>query len=203
RRAAAGGGAAVEPADQAPLLAQLAGLEAAERDKVLTELVCTHVAAVLGYESAAAVEAHRAFRELGFDSLTAVELRNAVNGATGLRLPATLIFDYPNPAALAAHLATALPLGDAGSGGGLSGHSGLSMLDELDRLESALLAMEADSIAQSKITIRLQTLLSRWSSPQSQGAQAGGPADDDLDLDLDTVSDEELFDALDDELGRT
>ncbi|WP_413251887.1 type I polyketide synthase [Streptomyces spectabilis] len=196
-RRAAAGGAAAEPAGQAPLLAQLAGLDAAERDKVLTELVCTHVAAVLGYESAAAVEAHRAFRELGFDSLTAVELRNAVNGATGLRLPATLIFDYPNPAALAAHLATALPLGDGESGGGLS------VLDELDRLESALLAMEADSIAQSKITIRLQTLLSRWSSPQSQGARAGDPADGDLDLDLDTVSDEELFDALDDELGLT
>ncbi|WP_037664117.1 acyl carrier protein, partial [Streptomyces aurantiacus] len=192
-RRSAAGAATAAPAGEAPLLAQLAGLDAAERDKVLTELVCTHVAAVLGYESAAAVEAHRAFRELGFDSLTAVELRNAVNGATGLRLPATLIFDYPNPAALAAHLATALPLGD-GPGGG-----GLSVLDELDRLESSLLAMEADSIAHSKITIRLQTLLSRWSAPQSQGAGGTGRADDDLDLD--SVSDEELFNALDDELG--
>ncbi|QCX80414.1 Erythronolide synthase, modules 3 and 4 [Streptomyces sp. YIM 121038] len=195
-RRAAAGAATAEPAGQAPLIARLTGLDAAGRDKVLTELVCTHVAAVLGYESAAAVEAHRAFRELGFDSLTAVELRNAVNGATGLRLPATLIFDYPTPAALAAHLATALPLGGAADGGGLS------VLDELDRLESALLAMEADSIAQSKITIRLQTLLSRWSAPQSQTARPAGPADED-DLDLDAVSDEELFDALDDELGLT
>ncbi|WP_282793957.1 type I polyketide synthase [Streptomyces sp. CC224B] len=193
RRTAAAAGATAAASGSTPLLAQLAGLDAAERDKVLTELVCTHVAAVLGYESAAAVEAHRAFRELGFDSLTAVELRNAVNGATGLRLPATLIFDYPNPAALAAHLATALPLDGAGDGG-------LSVLDELDRLESALLAMEADSIAQAKITIRLQTLLSRWSAPQGQTATAAGPADDD-ELDLDSVSDEELFDALDDELG--
>ncbi|GGO37823.1 type I polyketide synthase [Streptomyces lasiicapitis] len=195
RRSAAGAATAASAvSSEAALLTQLAGLDAAERDKVLTELVCTHVAAVLGYESAAAVEAHRAFRELGFDSLTAVELRNAVNGATGLRLPATLIFDYPNPAALAAHLATALPLGD-GPGG-----DGFSALDELDRLESSLLAMETDSIAHSKITIRLQTLLSRWSAPQGQGAVGAGPADDD-DLDLDSVSDEDLFNALDDELG--
>ncbi|MFD5703100.1 type I polyketide synthase, partial [Streptomyces lasiicapitis] len=195
RRSAAGAATAASAvSSEAALLTQLAGLDAAERDKVLTELVCTHVAAVLGYESAAAVEAHRAFRELGFDSLTAVELRNAVNGATGLRLPATLIFDYPNPAALAAHLATALPLGD-GPGG-----DGFSALDELDRLETSLLAMETDSIAHSKITIRLQTLLSRWSAPQGQGAGGTGPADDD-DLDLDSVSDEDLFNALDDELG--
>ncbi|MFE6404818.1 type I polyketide synthase [Streptomyces alboflavus] len=193
-RRTAAGAATSAPTGQATLLAKLTGLDAAERDKVLTELVCTHVAAVLGYESAAAVEAHRAFRELGFDSLTAVELRNAVNGATGLRLPATLIFDYPNPAALAAHLATALPLGE-GPGGG-----GPSVLDELDRLESSLLAMEADGgILHSKITIRLQTLLSRWSAPQGQGPGGAGPQDDDLDLDA--VSDEELFDALDDELG--
>ncbi|MFD9861161.1 type I polyketide synthase [Streptomyces alboflavus] len=193
-RRTAAGAATSAPTGQATLLAKLTGLDAAERDKVLTELVCTHVAAVLGYESAAAVEAHRAFRELGFDSLTAVELRNAVNGATGLRLPATLIFDYPNPAALAAHLATALPLGE-GPGGG-----GSSVLDELDRLESSLLAMEADGgILHSKITIRLQTLLSRWSAPQGQGPGGAGPQDDDLDLDA--VSDEELFDALDDELG--
>ncbi|MFE9539571.1 type I polyketide synthase, partial [Streptomyces sp. NPDC006691] len=196
RRSAAGTATAASAvSSETALLAQLSGLDSAERDKVLTELVCTHVAAVLGYESAAAVEAHRAFRELGFDSLTAVELRNAVNGATGLRLPATLIFDYPNPAALAAHLATALPLGE-GPGGG-----GLSALDELDRLESSLLAMETDSIAHSKITIRLQTLMSRWSAPQGHGAGGTSPADDDLDLDLDSVSDEDLFNALDDELG--
>ncbi|MFH8485218.1 type I polyketide synthase [Streptomyces longisporoflavus] len=199
RRSVAGAAAEVAASGEAPLLGQLAGLDAAGRDKVLTELVCTHVAAVLGYESAASVDATRAFRELGFDSLTAVELRNAVNGATGLRLPATLIFDYPNPAALAAHLATALPLGDGRQG------AGVSVLDELERLESALAAMETgstDSIVHSKITIRLQTLLSRWSSPQGQSFAdhdaAGGLGETD---DLDSISDEELFDALDDELG--
>ncbi|MFF1700215.1 type I polyketide synthase, partial [Streptomyces sp. NPDC058257] len=199
RRSVAGAAAEVAASGEAPLLGQLAGLDAAGRDKVLTELVCTHVAAVLGYESAASVDATRAFRELGFDSLTAVELRNEVNGATGLRLPATLIFDYPTPAALAAHLATALPLGDGRQGGGVS------VLDELERLESALATMETgstDSIVHSKITIRLQTLLSRWSTPQGQGLTdqdaAGGLDETD---DLDSISDEDLFDALDDELG--
>ncbi|EXU61491.1 polyketide synthase, partial [Streptomyces sp. PRh5] len=85
---------------------RLAGLGTAEQDRVLLEFVRSHVAAVLGHRRPEAIDADRAFKELGFDSLAAVTLRNRLNGATGLSLPSTLLFDHPTVTALVKLLRT-------------------------------------------------------------------------------------------------
>ncbi|MEU6075137.1 type I polyketide synthase [Micromonospora sp. NPDC047074] len=106
REAAARQPAEPDAGDAAPSEAarRLTGMSPAERASALLELVRQSAATALGYAGGDDIPADRPFRELGLDSLTAVDLRNLLAAATDLRLPATLAFDYPNPALLAGHL---------------------------------------------------------------------------------------------------
>ncbi|MFJ1991638.1 type I polyketide synthase [Streptomyces asiaticus] len=116
----------------AELRASLEPLPSAKRQRNLRKLVRQHVAAVLVHATPDAIENDRSFTELGFDSLTAVQLRNRLGAITGLELPTTLAFDYPNLTALAAHLET----GMFPRGGGAEQHD-----PEEDRIREALAAI--------------------------------------------------------------
>ncbi|MGW9602531.1 type I polyketide synthase, partial [Streptomyces albidoflavus] len=106
RRAAATAVGGAGTADE--LTRRLLDLREDERLRFAVNLIRAEAASVLGHSSAQAIDAERDFHDLGFDSLTAVELRNRLTGATGLRLPATLVFDHPTPGVLAEHLIAAL-----------------------------------------------------------------------------------------------
>ncbi|WP_255956166.1 SDR family NAD(P)-dependent oxidoreductase, partial [Streptomyces odontomachi] len=186
RRSAAGGPAA---AGEQGLRGDLAGLTAAEQDARLLALVRGHVAAVLGHGSADDVEPRRSFQAIGFDSLTAVELRNRLGTATGLRLPATVIFDHPTPAALATEL-RALVAPEAKAAGPDAA------LADLDRLEAALLDGVPPGDVQDEIALRLQTLLRKVTAAPTAEADTAEDA-----VEIETATDEELFRALDSELG--
>ncbi|WP_327093125.1 SDR family NAD(P)-dependent oxidoreductase [Nonomuraea sp. NBC_01738] len=107
-------GDSAEPSSE--LAQTLAGLSGDERERLVLELVRGHAATALGHVSPSAVDVERGFMELGFDSLTGVEFRNALKAATGVALPSTAIFDHPSPVALAGHLLAVLTSADDDGG---------------------------------------------------------------------------------------
>ncbi|MEU8140232.1 acyltransferase domain-containing protein, partial [Streptodolium elevatio] len=188
---------ATEAAAERPALAErVAGLTGAERLARISDFVQAETAAVLGHHGVGAVESDRAFRELGLDSLTAVELRNRLNAAGGLLLPATLVFDYPTPADVAAFLDEELAV--AGTRGTAS--SALpEALAELRRLDAALSEDLGDADARAAVLDQLRSLADKWAAPDETGRPSGAAAGVD-DLDLDTATDEELFSLIDGDL---
>jgi acyl carrier protein len=176
RKAAAAGGAAA-PAD---LRNRLAALTAAQAEQALVDLVRSHVAAVLGYTGPASVDPDRAFVELGFDSLTAVELRNRLEAETGLSLPPALAFDHPTVTAVGAHLLTELAP---------------AAPDPRTALRSALADVEALLLAQPVPDPALSELVTATLT-----RLAGGPAAGGVEQRINDASDEEIFAFIDNEL---
>ncbi|WP_345639388.1 type I polyketide synthase, partial [Rugosimonospora acidiphila] len=156
------------------LRVRLSGMGARDREAELTTLVRAEVAAVLGHADPSTVDPRRPFTELGFDSLTAVELRDALRSRTGLELPATLVFNHPNVAALAGYL------------GGELAISGTDPRADLSRLEASLAAAPPDPAVQAEVAARLKAILDRWAEPS-----------DELSFD----SDDELLAFIDADLG--
>jgi acyl transferase domain-containing protein/acyl carrier protein len=175
------------PADPAAALKErLAGATSeTDQNAIVLGLVLPHVAAVLGYGSPGSIKAKREFAELGFDSLTAIELRNRLTAATGQRLSATLIFDYPTPALLADHLRFQL------TRDGVS--PATRALEEIGKLEKLVRNVADGDGARADLALRVRALLSAL-----EGGQDRAAADDDLE----TATAENIFELLDSELGR-
>jgi acyl transferase domain-containing protein len=167
---------------------RLAELPRAEQDRMLIGLVQTEASVVLGHASGAAVGADRAFTDLGADSLTAVELRDRLGVVTGIRLPATLLFDYPTPVALADYLRSAMTSDGAAAP--------RPLLAELDRLESMLSAAAGTGFEGETITARLEAIAAKWKGIR----EAAVPAVD-VTEQLESSTDDEVFDFIVNELG--
>ncbi|WP_242884834.1 type I polyketide synthase [Actinomadura litoris] len=178
---------APRPAPAATRTGDLRELPPEEREKAALELVRSATAAILGHGSASSVDPGAGFLDSGMTSLTAVELRNRLSAATGLRLPSTVVFDHPTPVALGRHLA-----------GLLAPEEGRGVLAELDRLDAELAAgPPPEPAVVEELAARLQGMLTRIGVAVSVTGDAAGAVTDRLG----GASDEEIFEFIDNELG--
>nr|AEC13080.1 fosB [Streptomyces pulveraceus] len=164
-----------------------------ERLPVLLDVVRTHVAQLIGRGDPQQVQADRALRELGFDSMMSVELRNRLGELVGARLPATLAFDHPTPESLAERLLTELDLDEAPADDG-------PVLEDFDRLEAKVLSPFTPADTRAALATRLSALLDRLSGT---GTGAGGAGRNSGTDDLETASASDLMQFLDAEYGAS
>ena len=170
----------------AALRDRLAAASPAERERAVLKLVRTEVAAVLGHTGTEAVREDRAFKDFGFDSLTAVELRSRLNGATGLGLPSTLVFDHPTPGELAHRLLDELFPDDVGAGDADGEATGGTADADIRR------ALAAVPIARIREAGLVDALL-RLAGPDTAGDMTTGAitdattADDEADASIDAM----------------
>jgi NAD(P)-dependent dehydrogenase (short-subunit alcohol dehydrogenase family)/acyl carrier protein len=163
------------------LTQRLASVAQPAARQILVDLVRAQVAAVLGHADSAAIETSQGFNDLGFDSLTVVDLRNRLDQATGLRLPASLAFDHPTPAALAEHLlATLAPAPPAPEE---------SLRAALDDVQQQLAVDGAD---RAKVVALLQRTLARL---ESGGVSTG------LHETISAATDDEIFALIDNQFS--
>ena len=180
---------------QGSLARRLEGVPESEWDSIVLELVLSHVAGVLGHASAEAIDPRRPFKEAGFDSLGAVELRNRLGHSTGLALASTLIFDYPTPAAAAGYLRSRVADRDTAR----------SAIDEaFNRLTSMLASVAPDDGERVQIEARVRSfnsyLASFLASVSDRDFAGDKRASDD---DLASASDDELFGVIEREFGSS
>ncbi|MGC4804998.1 SDR family NAD(P)-dependent oxidoreductase [Micromonospora sp. DT233] len=183
RPAPTGPSAGASVADGAEQRRRLEKMAPEERAEALDHLVRTHVAALLRHPGPEAVGRHAPFKDLGFDSLTAVQLRNQLAAALELTLPSTLVFDHPNPAALAASLGDQLAAPEAEDD---------DVFAAIDRLEAAL--ARGDGGAPQTVAARLRVLANRFD-------RGGDPAPAGRTDPIEAASTDELLDLIDKEFG--
>ncbi|MFD4763469.1 phosphopantetheine-binding protein, partial [Streptomyces sp. NPDC058439] len=174
-------------ASAADLRARLAPLSPQEQEAELSEMIRRGIGAVLGYKSEEDID-RRPFRDLGFDSLTAVEFRNVLAKDSGLQLASTVVFDHPTPSALVRHLLDEL--------GGSVADVAEPMISALDELDAAFAAGRTDGLVRARVAVRLQAFLEKWT--------AGEPAaaDESLAERLDAAGDDELIALIQKELDE-
>jgi acyl transferase domain-containing protein len=170
----------------ASLARRLAAMPRERWDAAVLDLVRDHVAAVLGHASGGAIAPGAEFKDLGFDSLAAVELRNRLVRVTGFALPTTLVYDHPNPAAVAKHLRLQAEADPAARS---------PIHAELERLDGMLSAITADE-ERAAVDARLRELLGKLSPDRpSRGS-------DDTAERIEDATADEIFELIDQQLDR-